>query len=205
MQLSHYNLINQINDGISTCCVFAHGNYNRFGLHEWVNDVDGDLLFDYTACPFNESGSPIDTQVFNDLLSTNYFDLSPDEGKVGFYYLGSCSTGTFDESEDSLAEVLLKEAAIGVIASSYVTWGEDGWYERDHGGWFIEGLGFRFWEQFMLSNRPGEALALAKEDYVTDRESSLEPIVNSDWEQKVLKQYNLFCDPEAAGCRQRAL
>jgi len=196
MQLSHINLKNQIDEGICTCNVFAHGNPHRFGLHKWIEDEDEDLLFDYTACPFNESGSPIDTQIFYDLLTTESFDLSPKDGKLGFYYLGSCSTGTFDESEDCLAEVLLKEAAIGVIASSYVTWGEDNWYERDHGGWFIEGLSFRFWEQFMLSNRPGEAFALAKEDYIVDRESSLEPVVYPDWEQKVLKQYNLFCDPE---------
>ena len=196
MQLSEINLKSEIDEGISVCNIFAHGNTGRFGLHEWTNDVDGDLLFDYTACPFNESGSAIDTQVFYDLLSRGSFDLSPKDGKLGFYYLGSCSTGTFDDSEDCLAEVLLKEAAIGVIASSYVTWGEDNWYERDHGGWVMEGFGFRFWEQFMLCNRPGEAFALAKEDYVADREISLEPIVEPDWEEKLLKQYNLFCDPE---------
>ena len=196
MQFSDINLKSEIDEGISVCNIFAHGNIGRFGLHEWTNDVDGDLLFDYTACPFNESGTAIDTQVFYELLSRDSFNLSPKDGKLGFYYLGSCSTGTFDDSEDCLAEVLLKEAAIGVIASSYVTWGEDNWYERDHGGWFMEGLAFRFWEQFMLSNRPGEAFALAKEDYVADRESSLEPIVEPDWDQKVLKQNNLFCDPE---------
>lgn len=195
MQLSQYNLKNEIDDGVSTCTVFAHGNPDRFGIHEWIVDYDSDLLFDYSACPFNESGEPIDIQTFYDLLTVSSLDLNP-EGKLGLYYLGSCSTGTFDQDDDCLAEALLKKAAIGVVASSYVTWGEDAWYERDHGGWFIEGLAFRFWEQFMISNRPGEAFALAKEDYVADREVSLEPRVNTDWEQKVLKQYNLFCDPE---------
>ncbi len=196
MQFSLENLINEINKGTSVGTIFAHGNPKGFGIGKWTIDYDGDLLFDYGACPFNESGVAIDVQEFSYLLTTSTTGLNPKTGRYGFYYLGSCSTGTFDYNEDCLAEYLLKNAAIGVIASSQVTWGEDEWYERDHGGWFIEGLGFRLWEQFMVSNRPGEALALAKADYVADRLVSPEPNDYPDWEDKCLKQYNLFCDPE---------
>jgi hypothetical protein len=196
MQFSLGNIKREINKGTSTCTIFAHGSPEGFGIHEWTTDYDGDLLFDYTASPFNESGVEIDVKVLNNLLMTSTTGLHPKDARFGFYYLGSCSTGTFDGDEDCLAEYLLKKAAIGVIASSYVTWGEDEWYERDHGGWFIEGLGFRFWEQFMISNRPGEALALAKADYVADRSVSPEPNDYPEWEDKCLKQYNLFSDPE---------
>jgi hypothetical protein len=197
-QLNGPNLQSMIKEGINTCNVFAHGNPTSFGAHAWMVDHDGDLLFDYTACPFNESGEAIDGKLFYTLLSVHNMDVYPVDERFGFYYLGSCSTGTFDGDSDCLAEGLLKNIAIGVIASSYVTWGEDAWYERDHGGWFTEGLAFRFWEQFRISNHPGEAFALAKEDYIADREVSSEPRVHSDWEQKVLKQYNLFCDPEVS-------
>ncbi len=75
-------------------------------------------------------------------------------------------------------------------------WGEDQWYERAHGGWFVEGLGYRFWEQLFQHNQPGKALALAKADYASDRISSSEPKEYSEWGNKTLKQFNLLGDPE---------
>jgi hypothetical protein len=197
MQFSSGNLKREINKGSSVCTIFAHGSPQGFGIDKWTTDYDGDGLFDYTACPFNESGIAVDVEESYTLLNTDSTGLNPRDGRFSFFYVGSCSTGTFDEyDEDCLAEYLLKKAAIGVIASSEVCWGEDQWYEREHGGWFIEGLGFRLWEQFMISNKPGEAFALAKADYEADRAISAEPYEYPEWHDKCLKQYNLFCDPE---------
>ncbi|MCJ7650683.1 MAG: hypothetical protein MUP85_18895, partial [Candidatus Lokiarchaeota archaeon] len=79
---------------------------------------------------------------------------------------------------------------------SYVIWGEDKWYERTHGGWFVQGLGFRFIEQLFQYNQPGKALALAKADYALDRINSPEPNEYPEWGIKLLKQFNLLGDPE---------
>ena len=84
--------------------------------------------------------------------------------KLGFYYLGGCSVGSFDHNETSLQEYFLHNAAIGAIGGSEVVWGEDFWTERDHGGWYSEGLQARFWEQLLTFNQPGKALVIAKFD-----------------------------------------
>lgn len=196
IQLDYNNLRNAINDGCSINTIFAHGSPQSMGIDEWIIDYDGDMLFDYTADPFFEGGIPIDVSQRTSLIDTSYAYLKPEDDKLGLFYLGSCSTGTFDDDSDCLSEYFLKNAAIGCVAASHVAWGEDQWYERDHGGWFIEGLGFRLWEQLFQYNQPGKALALAKADYVSDRNSSAEPNDYPEWGNKTLKQYNLLGDPE---------
>jgi hypothetical protein len=196
LQLDYNNLSNKINEGCSIGTIFAHGSPQAMGIDKWTIDHDGDMLFDYTADPFYGGGDPIDVAKRSSLIDTSYAMLKPVDNKLGIYYLGSCSTGTFDDTSDSLAEYFLKNAAIGVIAGSNVVWGEDQWYERDHGGWFIEGLGFRFWEQLFQYKQPGKALALAKADYVLDRSNTSEIVGYPEWEDKALKQYNLLGDPE---------
>jgi hypothetical protein len=195
LQLDYNNLRSTINVGCSLGTIFAHGSVHGMAIDEWTIDYDGDMLFDYTADPYFGGGVAIDEMVRDNLIDTTYANLDPGN-KLGLFYLGSCSTGTFDDDFDCLAEYFLKNAAIGCIAGSYVVWGEDQWYEREHGGWFIEGLGFRLWEQLFQDNRPGKALALAKEDYVADRNVSPEPNDYPEWEDKMLKQYNLLGDPE---------
>jgi hypothetical protein len=195
LQLNYNNLRSTINKGCSIGTIFAHGSPQSMGIDEWIIDYDGDMLFDYTADPYFEGGVAIDVSQRSSLIDTSYASLDPDD-KLGLYYLGSCSTGTFDDVNDCLSEYFLKNAAIGCIAASYVAWSEDQWYERDHGGWFVDGLGFRFWEQLFKYNQPGKAFALAKEDYVSDRNSSPEPNDYPEWEDKTLKQYNLLGDPE---------
>ncbi|MFX1375711.1 MAG: C25 family cysteine peptidase [Promethearchaeota archaeon] len=195
-QLSYNSLKNNINQGFSIGNVFAHGSPQGMAIDKWTIDYDGDLLFDYTANPWEEGGTPIDVMLRENLIDISFEDIAPEDNKTGLLYFGSCSTGTFDVDYDCLAEKFLKTAAIGVIAASHVAWGEDQWYERDHGGWFIEGLGFRLWEQLLQHNHPGKALALAKADYVSDRNNSTEPNDYPKWEDKTLKQYNLLGDPE---------
>ncbi|MFX0138360.1 MAG: C25 family cysteine peptidase [Candidatus Hodarchaeota archaeon] len=204
LQLDYNNLRNAINEGSSIGSIFAHGAPQVMAIDKWTIDYDGDMLFDYTADPFYGDGDSIDTAKQSSLIDTSYAMLEPVDNKLGLFYLGSCSTGTFDDPNDCLAEYFLKNAAIGVIAGSNVVWGEDQWYERDHGGWFIEGLGFRFWEQLFQYNQPGKALALAKADYAIDRNNTSEIVgfpawddnMLKKWEDKALKQYNLLGDPE---------
>ena len=196
LQLNYNNLQSEINKGSSIGTIFAHGNPQQMGIDEWVTDHDEDMLFDYTADPYEGGGTPIDVGVRTNLMDTSYMDFHPQDDKLGIFYMGSCSVGTFDDSSDCIAEYFLKNAAIGCVAGSYAVWGEDQWYERDHGGWFMEGLGFRFWEQLFQYNQPGKALALAKADYVSDRNVSLEPREYPGGGNKTLKQYNLLGDPE---------
>lgn len=196
IQLDYNNLRFAIKDGCSISNINAHGSPQSMSIDEWLIDYDGDMLFDYTADPYFGGGIPIDVKQRTSLIDTSYADLKPEDDKLGLFYLASCSTGTFDDDNDCLSEYFLKNAAIGCVAASHVAWGEDQWYERDHGGWFVEGLGFRLWEQLFQYNQPGKALALAKADYVSDRNSSSEPNDYPEWEDKTLKQYNLLGDPE---------
>ncbi|MFW9971543.1 MAG: C25 family cysteine peptidase, partial [Candidatus Odinarchaeota archaeon] len=194
-QIEYTNLKNVINQGCSIGTIMAHGRPNRMSISEWITDYDGDGLFDYTANPWEEGGTEVDEMSWITLFETSMTDLKEKE-KLGLYYLGSCSVGTFDYSQDCIAEYFLKNAAIGCIAGSYVVWGEDQWYERSHGGWFMEGLAFRFWEQLFQYNQPGKALSLAKADYASDRINSAEPFEYPEWGNKTLKQFNLLGDPE---------
>ncbi len=194
-ELDYTNLKNVINQGGSIGTIFAHGRPERISVAEWTEDLDGDMLFDYDGNPFEGGGDAIDTKVWDILFETTIADLAEKE-KLGLYYFGSCSVGTFDYTEDCVAEYFLKNVAIGCVAGSYVVWGEDQWYERTHGGWFIEGLGFRFVEQLFQYNQPGKALALAKADYASDRINLPDPKEYPEWGNKTLKQFNLLGDPE---------
>jgi len=194
-QIGYINLRNAINQGCSIGTIIAHGRPDRISISEWITDYDGDNLFDYTANPWEAGGDAIDQMTWNILFDTYGTEIK-EEDQLGLYVLGSCSVGTFDYSDDCVAEYFLKNVAIGCVAGSQVVWGEDQWYERAHGGWFMEGLGFRFWEQLFQYNQPGKALALAKADYASDRLGDPEPIEYPEWGNKTLKQFNLLGDPE---------
>ncbi|NVM37312.1 MAG: hypothetical protein HWN81_17070 [Candidatus Lokiarchaeota archaeon] len=205
LSLNYENFKNVINDGCNFVSVSTHGGITRMMYEEWTIDNDKDMLFDYTNDPIFENGTAIDESEWKYLVDTYNFILESQNDKLGVYFLDSCNTGTFDYSflstsgwvyEDCLAEYFLKNVAISCIASSYVTWAEDQWYEREHGGWFSGGLAFRFWEQIFQHTQSGRALAFAKADYINDRNNSTEPNDYPEWEDKVLKQYNLFGDPE---------
>ncbi|MHA1562519.1 MAG: C25 family cysteine peptidase [Promethearchaeota archaeon] len=201
LPLNQSSLQEQINNGFSTGMIVGHGNPLKMVRVLFETDHDEDGRFDYTSDPYdsNNPGQDFDVDSVLPLISTDII-LNPINNRLGMYYLGGCSVGTFDYEVDSLSEYFLKTAAIGVIAGSQVVWGEDQWTERDHGGWYSDGLSTRFWEQLFTYNQPGKAFSYAKADYVADRESLGEDADNKtyypDWEQKVLKQFNLLGDPE---------
>ncbi len=199
MTLSSENLESTINSGASIGCLMGHGNPTKMGRMIWVEDFDSDGLFDYNSTPVGYNGGtgvPIDSSGSLPLIDSATVNYSPLDEKLGMYYLVGCSNGMFDIDDDCLTEYFLKNAAIGCIGGAYVVWGEDNWTERAHGGWYAEGLCARFFEQLFQHNHPGQALALAKEDYVSDRINSGIPALYPGWEEKTLKQFNLFGDPE---------
>ena len=194
-ELTYLHFKNAINQGCSISNVFAHGRSTRISIGKWVKDYDNDGLFDFTADPFYSGGTAIDEMSWDILFETSYSDLIQ-EDKLGLYFFGSCSVGTFDDKVDCVAEYFLKNVGIGCVAGSHVTWSEDQWYEREHGGWFVDGLAYRFLEQLFEYNQPGKALAFAKADYAADRFVYPAPIIYTEWSIKTLKQFNLLGDPE---------
>ncbi|MEJ2250563.1 MAG: C25 family cysteine peptidase [Candidatus Lokiarchaeota archaeon] len=195
LSLTESNLKLLIKNGASVGSVYGHGNPGAIRRMVWTTDYDSDGLFDWDGSPY-EGGSPIDIASYPALLSTDMSKISPNNEHLGCYYLMGCSNGRFDVPEDCLAEYFLKDAAIVSIAGSYLVWGEDNWTVREGGGWYSEGLCARFYEDLFQYRRPGQALALAKEDYWNDRIASGVRAVEPGWENKTLKQFNLFGDPE---------
>ena len=198
LPLNNLSLQAQINNGFSTGIITGHGQPEGMVRLLFETDHDEDGLFDYTADPFYGNGLPIDVESRPPLISTDLI-LNPIKNRLGMYYLGGCSTGTFDYENDCLSEYFLKTVAIGCIAGSRIVWGEDQWIERDHGGWYSDGLNSRLWEQLFIHNQPGKAFSYAKADYVADRESigiDDDKGYYPDWENKTLKQFNLLGDPE---------
>ncbi len=194
--LNYDNCKNFMEFGFNIGSFSLHGSETALHYEEWIQDDDGDMLFDYTDDPLFGNGTRIDQSIWKRLIDTSSYTIEPEENKLGILFLLACSTGTFDWYEDCLAEYFLKNIAIGCVASSYVSWAEDQWYEREHGGWFAEGLAFRFWEQLFQIYQPGKALANAKADYISDRNNSTELYEYPEWHDKVLKQFNLLGDPE---------
>ena len=198
LAINDTDLQEQINNGYSIGMICGHGWQQGMQRLLFETDFDGDGLFDYTADPYFGGGEAIDEDLRLPLITTSTA-LNLSNNRLGMYYLGGCSTGTFDDSKDCMSEYFLKNVAIGCIAGSHVVWGEDQWTERDYGGWYSEGLSSRFWEQLFINNQPGKAFSLAKADYVADRESigiDDDKGYFQNWEQKVLKQFNLLGDPE---------
>ncbi|MFX1424648.1 MAG: C25 family cysteine peptidase, partial [Promethearchaeota archaeon] len=181
--LNEFNIIEEINNGVSTGMFDSHGSTTSMFRMIFTNDEDNDSLFDYG----NDGYS-------NELLIDTTSEIDT-EGKNGFFFLCACSTGTFARPGDCLSEYILRTAGIGCIASSGSAYYDSGWYNGEHGGWFTQGLSSRFWEQFFTvgGNQPGKAFIRAKIDYIDDflRLNGREESSN-----KTLIQYNLMGDPE---------
>ena len=192
LTVSH--LEDRINEGNGIVYITGHGNPKGMYRTIFMEDYDDDGLFDQSGDPLLNA-YPIDNKISVPVITTTMTHLKPLQ-TLGMYYLGGCSTGTFDEDYDSLAEYFLKTTAIGCIAGSHVVWGEDQWFEREHGGWYSEGLQSRFLEYLLQYNQPGRALALAKQDYIDDIENLSEDLEFPGWSDRILKQFNLLGDPE---------
>ncbi len=190
------HLEDQINEGNGIVYITGHGNSQTMFRTTFEYDEDGDGLFDWEGEPM-EGGEPVDLQVSSPVISDLLTQIDPTQS-LGMYYLGGCSTGTFDDESDCIAEYILKTTAIGCIAGSHVVWGEDQWTERNHGGWYSEGLQSRFLEYLLVHPQPGKALALAKQDYLDDIETLEENLEYPGWSNRIIQQFNLLGDPEVS-------
>lgn len=175
-------LVECVNDGASIVMSDAHGSPTSTQRSIFVDDVDGDGLFD--------SGTDdIDGSVF--LSTSTPFDVG---NKLGFYFLAACSTGTF-VGYDCLTEYITRTSGIGCIGSSASAYYDPNWYDGETLGWYTQGLSERFWKRIFSENgnHPGKALALAKENYSEDY-----VLLNPDAYDggRTLSQFNLMGDPE---------
>jgi hypothetical protein len=185
------NLVNILNQGVLFGNIGAHGGPAEYLNQHWFAiDYDKDTIFDIGT---DERGSKICLDTDTDLQSN---------GKEGFFYLESCTLGDFVNGNPSLAKYLLMHNAIGIIASTGVSYTHFGWNENDSSSgkcWLNAGLSSRFWK-YLFSNatqQPGKALELARKDYINTKNTISPP----NWIQEerhfiILHEFNLFGDPE---------
>ncbi|MHA1562238.1 MAG: C25 family cysteine peptidase [Promethearchaeota archaeon] len=205
LSLNKENLLNQLEAGASFGIIGGHAN-PRIQVHTmFITDHDGDGLMDRNGSYYDLPLNPLIDQWQHEIIIENTDEISPANDAQGLYVLFGCSAGTFEYYDDGteyncLSEMMLKSNAIGCLAGWNVVWEDYGWYERDHGGWFMEGMTFRFFEQLMMDPHPGKALAEAKADLVIDRQNPLlyDESVFIASEEKLLKQLNLLGDPEVS-------
>jgi len=187
-----------IDNGASILGVLGHGN--AYGIYRtiWNTDRDGDGLFDWVGAVASQSYDYKSSIPMIDAYASGYTNPSD---MLSVTYLMGCSNGNFTTlGVDSLAEYMLKTVSIGSIGGDRIVWGEDNWTERVYGGWYSEGLAYRFFEQLNTHDQPGRAFALAKQDYCEDNVTlnmSLNTWIDEPrWSEKTLKQFNYFGDPE---------
>ncbi|MFW9848042.1 MAG: C25 family cysteine peptidase [Candidatus Thorarchaeota archaeon] len=184
LQINETSLVSSINEGASIVMADAHGSPTGMIRSIFTNDVDGDTLFDFGTD--EQDGIPF-------LTTSTMFDVN---GKLGFYFLAACSTGTFTEGT-CLTESITRTSGIGCIGSSNSAYYDPSLINyggEEHLGWVTQGLSERVWEQILVQghNRPGMALALAKDDYSSDK-------IQYDGEEdqgRTMAQFNLMGDPE---------
>ena len=178
--LNRTNMVNILNEENQSSLLFlsGHGSKNSLWRQEWYNDINEDGYAsedELRYYPYISTITPINTTINN---QTPFF-----------IYLDACDVGWFDDDEETLAEYLLTENGLGVVAASRTTWYSTIW---NGGNDYNQGLATRFWEQFGQSedNRPAEILVKAKEDYLTTHSSI------DERERKNILSYNYLGDPE---------
>jgi len=120
LSLNYENFKDVILNGFNVGSFSLHGSEIALHYEEWVQDYDGDMLYDYNGDPIFGNGTRIDQSIWKRLVDTSSYTIEPEENKLGILFLLACNTGTFDWYEDCLAEYFLKNIAIGCVASSYV-------------------------------------------------------------------------------------
>jgi hypothetical protein len=184
-------------NGTSILGVLGHGNAVGVYRTIWDVDRDDDGLFDWND---GVASSAYDYYHSEFMIHTDYSYYSAHNNMYPLTYLMGCSNGNFTTlGTDSLAEYMLKTVSIGSIGADRIVWGEDNWTERAYGGWYSEGLAYRFFEQLNTNDQPGKAMALAKQDYSEDLliyNTSSNWAWEPKWSEKTLKHFNYFGDPE---------
>ena len=183
--LSAENMLAALANGSMLVNIAAHGYYDSVWRKIWIEDRDSDGLADeYTSSDGDEhEWRPFLTTSMQIRTKAPYYPL---------FYIDACLTGGFDWNADCLAEYLIKTIAIGVVASTRVSWYKIAWDPGTDGGYYNQGLAYRFWE-FLINksyNRPVEALYLSKLDYINDKGFD-----SDNCTLKNLLEYIYFGDP----------
>ena len=129
----------------------------------------------------------------SDASSSSNFDMP------SLVYLDACSTSSYDYSDDSIGEILIKRTnggAIGAIGGLRVTWYLVDDYNLEK---LNRGNAKLFWQEFYLNKKfqQGRALYDSKLAYInSDYFSRGETSTYWDFERKQLLTYCLLGDPE---------
>ncbi|MEA3557842.1 MAG: C25 family cysteine peptidase [Candidatus Thermoplasmatota archaeon] len=181
--LSSDTLVNHLNNG-SAFFTFAGQSYYDVGYP--VNP--------YLAYSLAQWMAPGDVSMelgFSIALSHRDTWNLTNGGKLPVVYLSSCDSANFsDPSGMDLSNLLYAPngGAICLIGSTGISWRGEG---KDYslGNWYLMP---RFWERFVESHMPGEALYDLKQDYIDskwDEIATKEPLLAS------LYTYNYLGDP----------
>jgi hypothetical protein len=198
--ISATSLYDGITEGASILGVCGHGNAQGIYRLLWTSDSDGDDLYDWIG-EMDAYYEPTSWQTLIHAASSGY--TNPDN-MLSVAYLMGCSNGNFTTpGVESLAEYMLRTVSIGSIGADRIVWGMDNWTELEYGGFYSEGLAYRFYEQLASHDQPGKAFALAKQDYCEDNATYGLPVfpghpewTQPKWSEKTVKHFNYFGDPE---------
>ena len=125
--------------------------------------------------------------------------ISLNDDNPSLVYLDACSTSSYDYSDDSIGEILIKRTnggAIGAIGGLRVTWYLVDDYNLEK---LNRGNAKLFWQEFYLNKKfqQGRALYDSKLAYInSDYFSRGETSTYWDFERKQLLTYCLLGDPE---------
>jgi len=173
------NVETRWSNGCAVLSTGGHGNPYGQGRKIWAWD-DGD-------------GVPEYFEMENPYFINMDMNLSNGE-RLPMAYMDACLCGKFDHSEDCVGEWLLKlrsGGAIGVVASSRISYGMEGW---DKGDPCNQEFTVLFWQQFFNSSirrSPGRALYTSKMAYYLEGFN-----MSQYWNKKDFLIFNLLGDPD---------
>ncbi len=177
--LNHSNVDKLFRMGSALLLSIAHGGPQRQIMKVWFNDSNGD-------------GIPEKNEIkLKTILSVG--DNLSNGGRRPLTYLEGCLTGYFDYVNESLAEYVLNEAAIAVIASTRISYYQVPW--PGPGGWLDQELTYLFWKELLgkANLTVGPALELSKYEYI--KEHGGNPATIGFMSEKDILNYNLLGDP----------
>ncbi len=157
--LTNASAVSRMNVGETVVNWAGHGNQTGIYRKVWDADTDNDTWADPAECSWPS------------FFTTS--DLPTNGNKKPLIYAFACLTGAFDHTSDCLGEHSLKNFAIGYIGASRISYHQQAWDPEvdGNGGYYNQGLDYRFWEQFFNYNKyqPARALYDSKVDYLNDK------------------------------------
>ncbi|MFX0000243.1 MAG: C25 family cysteine peptidase [Candidatus Hermodarchaeota archaeon] len=183
--------INELN---YTHLVEEGGNLTQSSLDNYFNNGFSTVLMAGHGLPAAYYRNPNAVGYRSSDASSSTNDYMP-----SLVYLDACSTSSYDFSDDSIGETLIKKengGAIGVIGGLRVTW----YFENDYNLQMLNrGNAKLFWKEFFINKKfqQGRALYDSKVAYMnSDHYTKSFGSTALDFERKQLLTYCLLGDPE---------